>query len=456
MGLLLEPPKRPSVEWSWPTSAQSLSPATTSTSCCAETVSGTAVGDSGGAQGKSHPQSLPQHLSSTNNAPAWRLEMRSRIFRTTVHVIAAYLICWLPYNVLALATFFSKQLQITITVHLELLRICVLLNALLNPFIYGFKKGQDRQIVFVAFCKPPPSVLAPSAANSIRTKTKSTKMDYEARIKAYRFVAYSTVSFSIISLLSVCFTLPMLKNYVANVALNMDRELNSCQLVKPVATEVRAQCPEEAEAEGLAANVVLAEDRAQPDPRDRLGAPEIKELQEHLDSQEKRNLLLVNRPLRLPANRALVVNPDSLGLPDQLDNLEGQDSPETPAEIPSLDLPDPLDHLETREDPVNPEDLVSQDSLQHQRQLAPLLLARLERLEPRDSLETPARPANPEDLDSPAPKGPPGSPGQPGNDGQPGQPGSAGQPGGAGEKGICPKYCAIDGGVFFEDGTRRR
>uniref|UniRef100_A0A7E4ZV17 Ferredoxin n=2 Tax=Rhabditida TaxID=6236 RepID=A0A7E4ZV17_PANRE len=25
----------------------------------------------------------------------------------------------------------------------------------------------------------------------------------------------------------------------------------------------------------------------------------------------------------------------------------------------------------------------------------------------------------------------------------------------AGEKGICPKYCAIDGGVFFEDGSRR-
>src|SRR5690349_19473430 len=24
--------------------------------------------------------------------------MRSRIFRTTVHLIAAYLVCWLPYN----------------------------------------------------------------------------------------------------------------------------------------------------------------------------------------------------------------------------------------------------------------------------------------------------------------------------------------------------------------------
>ncbi|KAI6238324.1 Col-cuticle-N domain-containing protein [Aphelenchoides fujianensis] len=33
--------------------------------------------------------------------------------------------------------------------------------------------------------------------------------------------------------------------------------------------------------------------------------------------------------------------------------------------------------------------------------------------------------------------------------------GPQGPPGNAGEKGICPKYCAIDGGVFFEDGTRR-
>uniref|UniRef100_A0AC35GIN6 Translocon-associated protein subunit gamma n=1 Tax=Panagrolaimus sp. PS1159 TaxID=55785 RepID=A0AC35GIN6_9BILA len=29
----------------------------------------------------------------------------------------------------------------------------------------------------------------------------------------------------------------------------------------------------------------------------------------------------------------------------------------------------------------------------------------------------------------------------------------AGIPGPEGNKGICPKYCALDGGVFFEDGT---
>ncbi|PIO65803.1 hypothetical protein TELCIR_12507, partial [Teladorsagia circumcincta] len=55
----------------------------------------------------------------------------------------------------------------------------------------------------------------------------------------------------------------------------------------------------------------------------------------------------------------------------------------------------------------------------------------------------------------PGPKGPDGEPGAPGQDGEPGMPGHAGQDGQPGEKGICPKYCAIDGGVFFEDGTRR-
>lgn len=71
--------------------------------------------------------------------PAWRLEMRSRMFRTTVYVIAAYLICWMPYNVLALAKFVSGELQVVISIHLELLRACVLLNTVLNPFIYGFR-----------------------------------------------------------------------------------------------------------------------------------------------------------------------------------------------------------------------------------------------------------------------------------------------------------------------------
>ncbi|KFD51586.1 hypothetical protein M513_07465 [Trichuris suis] len=54
------------------------------------------------------------------------------------------------------------------------------------------------------------------------------------------------------------------------------------------------------------------------------------------------------------------------------------------------------------------------------------------------------------------PQGPKGERGPPGEEGLPGPQGPAGPPGPAGEKGICPKYCALDGGVFFSDGTRRR
>lgn len=56
---------------------------------------------------------------------------------------------------------------------------------------------------------------------------------------------------------------------------------------------------------------------------------------------------------------------------------------------------------------------------------------------------------------SPGLNGPPGPPGPSGNPGPNGEHGPAGLPGSQGERGICPKYCALDGGVFFEDGTRR-
>jgi hypothetical protein len=50
--------------------------------------------------------------------------------------------------------------------------------------------------------------------------------------------------------------------------------------------------------------------------------------------------------------------------------------------------------------------------------------------------------------------GPVGPPGQPGANGEPGQPGAKGPPGPAGEPGVCPKYCATDGGIFYEDGAK--
>ncbi|VDK89076.1 unnamed protein product, partial [Onchocerca ochengi] len=54
-------------------------------------------------------------------------------------------------------------------------------------------------------------------------------MDSDGRIKAYKFVAYSAVSFSIVSILSVVISLPMVYNYVAHVRRQMQHEINFCK-----------------------------------------------------------------------------------------------------------------------------------------------------------------------------------------------------------------------------------
>ncbi|PIO53257.1 nematode cuticle collagen domain protein, partial [Teladorsagia circumcincta] len=54
-------------------------------------------------------------------------------------------------------------------------------------------------------------------------------MDLEHRIKAYRFVAYSAVTFSVVAVLSVCVTLPMVYNYVHHVKRTMHNEISFCK-----------------------------------------------------------------------------------------------------------------------------------------------------------------------------------------------------------------------------------
>jgi len=55
-------------------------------------------------------------------------------------------------------------------------------------------------------------------------------MDLENRIKAYRFVAYSAVVFSVVAVLSVCVTLPMVYNYVHHVRRSMHNEITYCKV----------------------------------------------------------------------------------------------------------------------------------------------------------------------------------------------------------------------------------
>lgn len=54
--------------------------------------------------------------------------------------MGCYVLCWLPYNVLALGVEISREWEEHISEHAEWIKWFVLLNALLNPFLYGRRK----------------------------------------------------------------------------------------------------------------------------------------------------------------------------------------------------------------------------------------------------------------------------------------------------------------------------
>ncbi len=54
-------------------------------------------------------------------------------------------------------------------------------------------------------------------------------LEVDTRIKAYKFVAYSAVTFSVVAVLSVCVTLPMVYNYVQHVRRQMHHEMSFCK-----------------------------------------------------------------------------------------------------------------------------------------------------------------------------------------------------------------------------------
>jgi hypothetical protein len=66
-----------------------------------------------------------------------------------------------------------------------------------------------------------------------------TKMESDGRMKAYCFVAYAAVTFSVVAVLSVVVTLPMVYNYVSHVRRQMHHELSFCKgSAKDISVEV--------------------------------------------------------------------------------------------------------------------------------------------------------------------------------------------------------------------------
>lgn len=74
-----------------------------------------------------------------NNArlPAWRRQLRSRMFRTTLAIIIVHILFWLPYNIFALMRYADIDLYERLNVFKEL----QILIVIVNPFLYGFANG---------------------------------------------------------------------------------------------------------------------------------------------------------------------------------------------------------------------------------------------------------------------------------------------------------------------------
>ncbi|KAK6058083.1 hypothetical protein COOONC_04351 [Cooperia oncophora] len=301
-------------------------------------------------------------------------------------------------------------------------------------------------------------------------------MDLECRIKAYRLVAYLTVVFSMVAILSVSIMLPIAHIHVHQMRRAMHKELDSCRKsAKDISSEVNqlrnppvanrtirqagygdaAIVEVPASFQFAEASVVQTGDRCelccvpgvpgpagvpgQPGRPGKPGAPGVPGIsgrppQEPYRVQEG---LLVPRDHRDP--RATLEQMDFMAI------LGRMAPPEQPVPKELLAL---MENPDYRVLMANPElmlylclffflSLGHQESLDHKDHLG--LMESLENQELMASL--------------PGPKGETGADGEPGVDGKPGAPGESGPVGAAGEPGICPKYCSLDGGIFFQDGT---
>ena len=55
-------------------------------------------------------------------------------------------------------------------------------------------------------------------------------VEEDGREKAYKIVAYSAVSFSLLAILAVCITMPIVYSFVEHIQLQTKKELEHCKV----------------------------------------------------------------------------------------------------------------------------------------------------------------------------------------------------------------------------------
>uniref|UniRef100_A0A1I7XM50 Col_cuticle_N domain-containing protein n=1 Tax=Heterorhabditis bacteriophora TaxID=37862 RepID=A0A1I7XM50_HETBA len=107
-------------------------------------------------------------------------------------------------------------------------------------------------------------------------------MESDGRTKAYKFVAYAAVSFSIVAVLSVVLTLPMVYNYVSHVRRQMQHEISFCKHLEHLVYQ---------ESHPLLQLLLLA-NHVHKDHQDHQDLPELPEIQERQELQDAQELML--------------------------------------------------------------------------------------------------------------------------------------------------------------------
>ncbi|CAD5229618.1 unnamed protein product [Bursaphelenchus okinawaensis] len=68
----------------------------------------------------------------------WRRHLKSRVFRTTLLIIVAHVLFWLPYNLYALIKYINEDLHLRMNEHANVFKELQFVIAIINPFLYGF------------------------------------------------------------------------------------------------------------------------------------------------------------------------------------------------------------------------------------------------------------------------------------------------------------------------------
>uniref|UniRef100_A0A915N941 Nematode cuticle collagen N-terminal domain-containing protein n=1 Tax=Meloidogyne javanica TaxID=6303 RepID=A0A915N941_MELJA len=288
-------------------------------------------------------------------------------------------------------------------------------------------------------------------------------VNYDSQVKAYKFVAGSALSFSLASVFAVFVTLPLMYNYVGNVRRQLSGDMLLCQgssselwseveLLKHSPfishsnrTVRQAYGGESAPVTSGKAGCKPCCSPGPPGPPGKPGAngKNGKPGAAGVPGTPGREAAVCATPP--PCKPCPLGPPGPTGPPGAPGDVGAEGTPGRPGPEGAPGEQGPKGPPGSPGEKGSPGQPGEPGAPANSEQLVPGEAGPPGELGPPGPPGPPGQPGAPGVPGASGPKGPNGPEGPPGPEGKPGAPGPPGGVGQSGEKGICPKYCAIDG-----------